>query len=306
MSSVFFDATKETLNNITAMFDIVWPITAGLWHLRTVVTEEKNRQPNITDKELAQKLTSGSGIHGVNYSRAFIEHTWESQQQQLAWILLNNTIAIYEGWLEKLKDLRFNNMNVKNLQNPGGFKKEIKKLLKQSSAILTTSLYPVYHTKKDNCYGCMDALLHCYRVFKEARNCYMHNGLRADDRLIDEFAAYTPFATPSALNVSEVPEFPTPQLGQEIQISLRGVVGFSAIVIKIIVSIDTELVPSMGAEEEFVSRYKEKHRIRRTLTPNKEKANEQVKRYVQQCDFLSPLDIDNLTSFLIKKSLISR
>ena len=248
LTDVFFTATKKALSNITSTYDTVWPTAVGLWNLRCMVNGVKKEYPDITEAELAAKFSLGSGIHGVNYKRAFVDHTWEQQQTKFAWILLNSTIPIFEGWLEELKQNCFPDMRVKELQFPGQVQTEVSRLTSSPSTILSNSFYSTYSGKRDRCYSQIDALLHCYRVFKEARNCYMHNGSKADAKLVNAYALYTPFATPAALCVSEVPEFPIPALGDEIQISLRGVVGFSYILIKILVSLDTELLCAANAE----------------------------------------------------------
>ena len=103
MTDVFFTATKRALNNITSNYDMVWPTAVGLWNLRCMVNGVKKEFPEITEAELAAKFSQGSGIHGVNYQRAFIQTTWTQQQTKFAWILLNSTIPIFEGWLEELK-----------------------------------------------------------------------------------------------------------------------------------------------------------------------------------------------------------
>ena len=201
MTDVFFTATKRSLNNITSNYDMVWPTAVGLWNLRCMVNGVKKEFPEITEAELAAKFSQGSGIHGVNYQRAFIQ------------------------------------------------------------TMLHNSFYSTYLGKRDRCYAQLDALLHCYRVFKEARNCYMHNGSIADQKLINAYTDYLPFATASSLCVSEVPDFPAPALGTEVQVSLRGVVGFSYILIKLLVSLDTELLCAADAEAEFIARYQQKHLI---------------------------------------------
>lgn len=306
LTDVFFTATKKALSNITSTYDTVWPTAVGLWNLRCMVNGVKKEYPDITEAELAAKFSLGSGIHGVNYKRAFVDHTWEQKQTKFAWILLNSTIPIFEGWLEELKQNCFPDMRVKELQFPGQVQTEVSRLTSSPSTILSNSFYSTYSGKRDRCYSQIDALLHCYRVFKEARNCYMHNGSKADAKLVNAYALYTPFATPAALCVSEVPEFPIPALGDEIQISLRGVVGFSYILIKILVSLDTELLCAANAEREFISRYQEKHTILRTLKPNLDGARRQVKQYVQQCGFPAPLAVDDLTAFLLSNHLVSR
>lgn len=306
MTDVFFTATKKALSNITSTYDTVWPTAVGLWNLRCMVNGVKKEYPCITETELTAKFSLGSGIHGVNYKRAFVDHTWEQQQTNFAWILLNSTIPIFEGWLEELKQDYFPGMKVKELQYPGRVQTEVTRLKTRTSTVLSNSFYSSYLGKRDRCYSRIDALLHCYRVFKEARNCYMHNGSKANQNLINAYAMFAPFATPTALCVSEVPEFPAPVLGNEIQISLRGVVGFSYILIKILVSLDTELLCSIDAEREFISRYQEKHTILRTLKPNLDGARRQVEHYVQQCGFPTPLAVDDLTSFLLSNHLVSR
>ena len=90
MTDVFFTATKRALNNITSNYDMVWPTAVGLWNLRCMVNGVKKEFPEITEAELAAKFSQGSGIHGVNYQRAFIQTTWTQQQTKFAWILLNN------------------------------------------------------------------------------------------------------------------------------------------------------------------------------------------------------------------------
>lgn len=306
LTDVFFTATKKALRNITSTYDTVWPTAVGLWNLRCMVNGVKKEFPNISEAELAAKFSFGSGIHGVNYKRAFEDHTWTQQQTKFTWILLNSTIPIFEEWLKELKQNYFPDMKVKDLQFPGQVQAEVSRLTSSPSIILKNSFYSTYLGKRDRCYGQIDALLHCYRLFKEARNCYMHNGSKADAKLINAYALYTPFATPAALCVSEVPEFSPPVLGNEIQISLRGVVGFSYILIKILVSLDTELLCAINAEREFISRYQEKHIILRTLKPNLDGARRQVKQYVQQCGFPAPFAVDDLTSFLLSNHLVSR
>lgn len=312
LQDVFFTATKKALSNITSTYDTVWPTAVGLWNLRCMVNGVKKEFPAVSESELAAKFSLGSGIHGVNYKRAFLENSWEMQQAKFAWILLNSTIPIFEGWLEELKQTIFPDLKIKDMQFPGSVQVEVTRLKQNSSAMLINSFYQSYSHKRDRCYANIDALMKCYRVFKETRNCYMHNGSKADAKLINAYTDYIPVATKTDLCVSEVPEFIQPILGSDIQISLRGVVGFSYILIKIMVSLDSELLCTSDAEKEILARYKEKHTnkdnhfILRTLKPDLDGAHRQVKRYIQQCGFPVPQTADDLTDFLLKNRLVSR
>lgn len=306
MQDVFFSATKKALANITATYDTVWPTAVGLWNLRCMVGDEKKAHPAITETELADKFARGSKIRGVNYTRAFIKQSWEKQQSDFAWILLNSSIPIFEGWLAELKQHLFTDLKLKEMQYPNKVRKEIARLTKKESAVLKNCFYPVYSCKRDRCYSQIDNLMYCYRVFKEARNCYMHNNLKANQFLLDAYKDYTLHGSATNLGVSEAPKFNIPQLNKPVEISLRGVVGFSYILIRILVSLDTELLRAKAAESEFISRYKRKHKVYRMLKKDAEQANRQVAGYVRQCGFSTPENIDEMKTFLLQKQLVAQ
>lgn len=306
MSDVFFTATQKALDNITSLFDTVWPTAVGLWNLRCSVNGVKSQFPTITETQLAAKFTLGSGIHGINFKRAFTEKTWEQQQVDFAWTILNSAFPIYEGWLEEMKLTVFPNMDIKIMQFPVKVKNQVSLLTSNRSLVLTNTLYPSYSTRRNRCYNKIDPLMKCLRVFKEARNCYMHNGSVADPKLLAAYSDYIPHATTSALCVTEVPEFPAPVLNSSVQLSLRGVVGFSDILRKILISLDTELLCAVEAENEFISRYQNKQKLVHKLKADPNKARRQVKQYVTQCGFPTPKAIDDMTAFLLSHHLITR
>ena len=312
LKEVFFSATRQALFNITSTFDIVWPTAVGLWNLRCLVSGVKHEYPEITEAQLAAKFSQGSGIRGVNYKRAFVEHSWEKQQSDFAWILLNSTIPIFEGWLEELKQSVFASLKIKEMQFPIKVQSEVNRLTVNESATLKDCFYNKYCGKRERCYSHIDALLYCYRVFKEARNCYMHNAGKVNSNLVNAYNDFLPYNNTTDLCVSEVPEFNAPILNEPISISLRGVVGFSYILIKIMVSLDTELLRSMEAEAEFLRRYKETHIdnqghfIHRTLKPDIQKAYGQISRYVNKCGFITPQRADLMMQFLLANQLVSR
>lgn len=306
MQVAFFNATKRALNNITSTFDTVWPISVGLWNLRCAVNGIKNEFPEISERELAAKFSVGSGIHGVNYKRAFIERSWNEQKSDFAWILLNNTFCIFEGWLQDLNESLFSSMKPKDLQYPDKVRTEISRLTACQSDVMKNCFYSAYTSKRDRNYANIEPLLHCYRVFKETRNCYMHNAKKADSKLIDAYNQYLPYVHCAMLDVTEVPEFIPPILNEEIQISLRGVVGFSYILIKIIVTLDAELICSHTSEKEFIDRFKASQPIVRTLKTDPVQANNQIRCYTVQAGFCKPESIDELKTFLLSKHLVSR
>lgn len=266
----------------------------------------KKEFPSITEAELACKFTMGSGIHGVNYKRAFFERTWEQQQSDFAWILLNSIFPIYEEWLLELKNTIFPDMKTKEMQFPNQIRNEVSRLTSNSSNVLSKAFYTTFCNKRDRNYAHIEELMKCYRVFKEARNCFMHHGSNATQKLIDAHLDYTSSASERVLSVKEIPFFSVPKLDEKISLSLRGAVGFSYVLIKILVSLDTELLCSVEAEKELISRFKQQHPTRRTLKSDIEGSKRQIKHYIMQCSFPEPQSVDEVRQFLLEKHLVSK
>lgn len=137
MNDAFFSATKHALKNITGVYDMVWPISVGLWNLRYMVAGIRAEcSEEVTESFLANKFSAGSGVHGVNYKKAFTDTSWEEQKRNFAWILLNNFFPIYEGWLEELKKKNFNDLDIKKLQYPDKIQNEIARMKNNPSNVL--------------------------------------------------------------------------------------------------------------------------------------------------------------------------
>lgn len=304
MNDAFFTSTQQALKNITGVYDMIWPITVALWNLRCEVNGVFEEYPKVTESMLSNKFSVGSDIHGVNYKRAFKNTSWEEQKRNFAWMLLNNIFPIYEGWLECMK-LDFDNINIKEFQYPQKIVNEINKLKNNRSIIMERAFYDIYSKRKYRNYNCINNWLYCFRFFKEMRNCYMHNGGYADGRLVNAYNDYLSHATCEKLDVKEVPMVFAPVEDKPIRVSLRGIVGFSFIIIKIMVSVDAELVCTLNAEREFIKRFKEKHKIIRTLKPDSDAAIRQVEHYVRQCGMPIPKNSNAVKTFLLNKKVIS-
>lgn len=305
LDDAFFSATKHALKNITSVYEMIWPISVGLWNLRCMVAGMRLECAEVTESLLANKFSVGSGIHGVNYKKAFTDTSWEEQKKDFAWLLLNNIFPIYEGWLEELKEKNFSQLVIKRLQYPDKIRGEISSIISSPSNVLKNAFYGTYSQKKYRNYSRIVEWMRCFRVFKEMRNCYMHNGSIADTALLDAYADYLPYATVNDLGVKEVPELQQPMEGDPIDISLRGVVGFSFIMLRIIVSVDAELLCACEAEKEFLERFEFSHRTVRTLKPDINGARKQVEQYVRQCGFPTPKNPDEMKFFLLNHHLVS-
>lgn len=314
MREFFFKASRNALERLTDLYDITWPAAVGLWNLRWQVRGFKEAVPDFSEIQFAKRFAAGSGVERLNFNRAFFEHSWEKQQNYFAWIILNNAFSIYESWLEEIEDTVFKPQNIFfnkkafqfETQIDFGIWHQIHILTADQSTMLKNAFYNQYLSKKNNCQHELDNLMLCFRFFKEARNCYMHNSIFADQKLIDAYIKYSSVANVNSLCVDEVPQIYQPQLNQEVEISLRGVVGFTAILIKIIRTCDTELLVSKYSEYEFINAWKQSENNGRTLKTDPCRAADQIARYVKQCGYIKPSCIDEIKQFLLDKRLMYR
>lgn len=292
----FFNSTQEALDKLTQMYDLVWPIDVSLRYMRRKVTEfSLNSQFELRPEDFEEEFDPQHRTHGVNYTRAFIysgrNHTEQeknekileaSQQENLAWLLLCNTIPIFESWWKYLaEEVGFSGMNEAGMEFPTnsldtrkkGIQQQIIELTTVESSIFKNVFYDLYSSKKNHCSNLneLNLSMYAYRLFKEIRNCYMHNGGVVSNKITDSVTgkpwitvAHDEYqnnvvavsATINALGIEELPEFPTDfdtSLGSKLHITLRGVVGFSNIMRRIMLTVDSELIRSMMTEQHFLN-----------------------------------------------------
>jgi hypothetical protein len=314
MPIYFFSATESAHKQITKLYDFVWPTAAAMWNLRWQVAGYMQIVPGATVEQLRARFTEGADIHGANLQRACIEHTWDEQKDAFARILLVNTIATYEGWLDEVLDNL--GKNTKSLQTwlqfpesvlgPG---KGIRPAIADITAIESNILKSCFYTElcKGHLYALpnLDAMMLCYRFFKELRNSDMHGGGITEQRLVDAYTQFSPVATTADLGVSEVPiHFPA-AIGTKAKLSLRGIVGFSHIVLKIIATLDAELSRSESAEKSFVRKWKLTNPHRVSLSSGSAKRENKVKRLVKKAGFLKPAKPDAFGNWLKQEALVT-
>ena len=294
MSEMFFEASSDALDSITYTFDFVHPLTVSMLSTRREVEKILLLNPKIRDVDISKFFLDSDKVHGVNYKRAFYELEWDKQEETIAWILLNNLFAIYEGWVYRLFVDRFSTLPgyKKDAFTRGlefeKFSKKINTYYVNSSKIslpMKEAFFNKYKTKCGLDFSKIDNYMLCFRVFKEARNCFMHGNFIASQKLVDAYKAYAPKASIQDLDVKEVPEFYKPVLNKHIKLSLRGVIGFSQIVIRIIRIIDTYLLQTKAGEIEFLSRVP-KNLQKRTLNGVKSRAKYQVCRFSTKIGFM--------------------
>ena len=313
VEKLFFKVSKAVGQRLTDTFDFVWPTATAIWNLRWQVQGFVSVNPQANEEELAGRFVAGSGIRGCNLRHACMAITWEAQQQQFAKFLLIECCALYEAWCEGVVDeLGCRDDLLKHLQFPSESKGGKTSGLTYAIGIINSSLsqplnaaiYPSLLKNKKNCLNQVENLLLCYRFFKECRNAVIHRGGIASQKTEDLCKEYKKL-TASSLKAKEVPDHRTVTKDQPIQLSLRGVVGFGDIILKLIATLDAEFSKFKLAEHIFIDRWKARYnRKLPTLAGNFHRRHDQILIAVRGLDLPTPQSPAALEPFLRQNRLV--
>lgn len=297
---LFLLTSKNVASRLTELFDFVWPTAAAIWNLRWQVSGLLSVNPDLSHLELQGRFVGGSGIRGANLRRACIERSWEDQQQEFARFLLFEFCSLYEAWCEgAMNELGQPNPQslAKQLQfpsstdaqgNPRGVSRVASVVNSVQSQHMISAFRPALLTNRKYSLAHLEELLICYRYFKEVRNSLIHAGGTTSQKLIDAEAAYA-LLTAAALGVKERPAHNPLVQGNPVALSLRGVVGFGDVVLKLVCTLDIEFSQSQGAEDAFLRRWRETHgNGTLMIAQDPHDRNTRIKRLVQRMNLPSP------------------
>jgi hypothetical protein len=311
---LFFRTSRSAYRQVTELFDFVTPTAAALWNLRWQVVGFCSHYPAASVQVLDDRFVSGSGLHGANLKRACIDTNWEYQQQQFAKFLLISLFSIYEGWLADVlrivapaarqreldKRCQFPDSAARSGNGVTAAAAEIKL---NSSQMLVGAFYVALQTQKKNALPKLGELLTCYRAFKESRNSFAHQNGLATQTAVQAYQSYAALSA-SDLGVGEKPILLPVLLNGPIVLSLRGVIGFSDIVLRIIATLDAEFSCSHLAEREFRDQWVERHSVNGKIprlmlrSAGANRREKQLARMVRKLDLPRPSQTSRIDSFL--------
>lgn len=254
---LLFPASRQAINQVTSLFEFVWPTAAALWNLRWQVQGFIAEVPQASVDQLKQRFLFGSKIDNVDLKRTVTDYSWDDQTAIFGSFVLTNAFAIYEQWADEILHSLGERMGSgKKLQFPDrpgkpGVGATIATLCSSKSAVLKAAYYPIFAGNKKYSLTHLGNLMLCYRYFKELRNAQVHSGGIANQAAVDAYSAFQPVSGKAQLGRKGELAFDPVVLGQQVSLSLRGVVGFTDVLIKIMVTIDAELCRSSKAEPLF-------------------------------------------------------
>lgn len=276
--STMYSATFAACNELTKMFDMVWPIDGALWRFKHEVINCINETPDISDAQLKAELFPTKYIHGLNFHRTAFELSWDEQEKYIAKLLLVNITAVYDAWVDSVIDCAFSSLlsNRKKTKICDGMKKGDFSLVDAELAGAANSML-LGCFNKQNILGQpqLSALAICYKYFKSCRNCCAHGDVVFSHQAERDYIPYVSLSK-TDLGVSEKPASCQTVAGQPFEINLRGVVGFTHVVYKIMRHYDCALSDCIGLDEEIELKWKAKETIPVRLKSRKDKRNAEM------------------------------
>ena len=310
MERVFFQAKRDALENITELYNFFHSLTVSFLFTRKEINRLNADSVATSDADFKNVIDPNTEVHGVGYRKAFIDTPWEEQEQQLAWILLNNLFAIHEGWASMLYNERFRpyHYQEKTFEKALEYTELSSKFNKyfcsrtNRSTLMENTFFDVYKNSSGLDFGKLDNYMLMYRFFKEARNCYMHGNKIASQKVINAYNSYAPISTLSDLDTNEVPIVNPPILRQPIQLNLRGIIGFSQFLRRILIISDINLIKAEAAEAELIQRKPQNWKID-TLSSNHMRCVQQLTKYTNSIGLLRPRWSLDYQNFMITNGL---
>jgi len=268
-NTAFCSSTLSALQQITSIFDFIWPTYTALWNLRwqvkgyTSIIESEGKK--VTPDDL-RRIFVTKKIHGENLKR-LCENNWSVQENLFGQILLAYAFSIYEGWIAEIGDLlKWKKEQKDSLQfhkrDDGkmtirSFVESWTEGLSPNDKLVRNIVYDKARKNKKYARDFLEDLLICYRCFKEARNSFIHSNGDITDRLKNEYTEYKANTAKIEKIMVEAPEFPPlARADKKFDLTLRGVVGLYNVIIFLIVTLDAELSNSHYAEKILLYRLK--------------------------------------------------
>lgn len=312
---LFFPASIAAFERITHTFAFHDPCVVGLWTLRNHVTSFLESNPEASQDDINQAFVQGSGVRSADLKRACVQATWESQQAEFAGLLLVTLVAQYESFVSHLMtELGIDSRGIEqqlsyatkhSKKTSYGVRTAIAAITELRSEMLQTAYYPLLVQHKKNSLATLDALMSCYRYFKECRNCYIHNGRLGSAALQRAHAKFQRVAKPSSLGVKETPEHFPATVNGPVRVTLRGVAGFGDVLFRLVATLDAELSQAQAAEEVFVARWKRAVGQSVTLSNTPSKRLHELRRLLQSMQMPVPNNVGIVERFLIDRGLVA-
>ena len=307
-SKCFFQQSKLFEAQITELFDNFWPMVTALKTLRWQVNGYYHQNGIQSNDRLNKKfIEEEDKANRPNLYRACLEKSWEDWEGYLAGSLLTNMLALYEGWLEMIiPKLSIPSERVKCFQYPTDCSRALARIQRGGNTTIIDAFYDVYkNNNKQYNLTHLDNYLKLFRYFKNCRNCIIHNGYVSNQELVDAYSSVSTF-TETDIDVEEVPKMDAvTTLYTPFKLYLRGVVGFSQILLKMMYTLDVEFIKARNNEVLLIESVKEHNQCPLCPSANPSKRKRIVLGVFRRAGFLNPIYSSDLSVVLTNNRVLN-
>ncbi len=261
-----FKATYDACEELTRTFSSIWRIYAGLIKLYDDTTDFYRNKPDASNEEAEQKILGGRPIQGLDLKHLATKSSLEDSEQYIARMLLINSIAIFDEWvenfvratiLEDTSETTQTNWAVITPNKPTS--SQIEKAFKSGCFEVYTSVLELERPSKlADAFSCiehrqdkyLESLHSIFKYFKHCRNCCAHGDKTFNDKCEESYRILKSIS-PKDCGMDEVPAFAPSHKGDELILILRGVVGFTHVLIRIMKHFDALATQYLAVENEL-------------------------------------------------------
>ena len=262
---------------------------------------------------LQQRFVSGSGLRGINVKRAFLDEDNNFEDSHLALLLLTSSIASYEGYLEEIARITgAPNTSIMNLQFPTtttnagglrGFSKGMGDIARSPNLNMAKAYAGLLRSNPKYSLAYADDLMLVYRQFKEVRNALIHRSGVANLETEDaDIAARS--LSPKQIGLRDLPELPAIKSGTMVAFSLRGVIGFTDVLLRLVTTIDAEVAITDAGAAELMRRWRTAYGPHRPLPAVRSKRDDTLRTLLNHIGFQNPDDANAAYAVLRSASLV--
>ena len=302
----FFEATQGFRRQYTDVFNFVKVAAPSLWNMRWQVRGYRESNPSVTKDELMGRFVRGSTVVSADLV-GFIEVPFEDHLEQLARLQLFTVISLYERWLEDLGFLTA--AEKKRLQFPRSSTRSLsaedvaRRVQGGRSSVMedfrSTLQGDSYYARSE-----INDLLIAYRLFKEVRNTFMHEGEMPNPTLLACYTALTSLPSLPFGRSARGKVLPHVASGDPVRITLGGAASASTVVLKLVMTLDAEFALSSTGEGEFLGRWQRHFTSTPWIRGTAQRQENRTKSLVMSTGLWRPASVGQIQPFLISKGLL--
>jgi hypothetical protein len=183
-----------------------------------------------------------------------------------------------------------------------GVQTVVRTLCAVKSDVLMKPYYPVFLNNRKLSPLLLPNYIKCYRYFKEGRNSQIHRGGKASHPAKQAYNDFSAVSDNRSLWIKGVLLHDRFVTGQPVKLHLRGVVGFSDILQRVMTTIYAELCRSIESENILERSQKGVSGQPHTLSAGIKRRNEQVLKRCTAAGLPKPSDLKAIYDFNVRQT----